>query len=172
MKKLIMLCLLSFFFLYGSAFGSFNFIDNGNGTVTDARTGLVWLKNANPCDYKNWYEAGTYCASLANGQAGLTDGSVAGDWRLPSIEELEGIGTDPPITYCIDDPSCTYMECPVTWTKPGTPFTGVQSYYYWSGTSYAYSTDYAWYVYMGNGNVFYISKSDYYVYVWPVRGGN
>jgi len=52
MKKLIMLCLLSFFFLYGSAFGAFNFIDNGNGTVTDARTGLVWLKNANPCGYK------------------------------------------------------------------------------------------------------------------------
>ena len=144
MKKLIMLCLLSFFFLHGSAFGSFNFIDNGNGTVTDARTGLVWLKNANPCGLKNWYDAGAYCSSLASGQAGLTDGSIAGQWRLPSKEELEGIGTDPPATWESGYP-------PVTWTMPGTPFTNVQSDYYWSGTSYPCNAYYAWVVNMHNG---------------------
>ena len=49
MKKVIMFCLLAIFFFHVPAFGAFNFIDNGNGTVTDMRTGLIWLKNANPC---------------------------------------------------------------------------------------------------------------------------
>ena len=148
------------------------FQDNGNGTVTDTRTTLIWLKNANPCGDKNWYEAVAYCSSLASGTAGLTDGSTAGQWRLPSIQELEGIGTDPPTTYCLDG-SCA--EPTVTWTMPGAPFTDVlSSYYYWSGTSSAYNTDYAWYVYMGGGFVTTSSKRysiDFY-YVWPVRGGN
>jgi len=146
------------------------FVDNNNGTVTDTRTGLIWLKNANPCGTKNWYDAGTYCANLASGQAGLTDGSTAGQWRLHTVEELEGIGTDPPTTYCLDA-SCN--QCPVTWTMPGAPFTGVQSYYYWSGTSYAINTDYAWFVSIDNGDVYYYySKSYYDFYVWPVRGDN
>ena len=47
-------------------------------------------------------------------------------------------------------------------------FSGVQSYYYWSGTSYAYVTVYAWAVSMDNGHVNTSSKTDY-SYVWPVR---
>ncbi len=162
MKKLIMLCLLSFFFLYGSAFGAFNFIDNGDGTVTDARTGLIWLKNANPWGIINWYDARTHCASLASGQAGLIDGSIAGQWRLPTKTELEGIGTDPPATWEQYYPF-------VTWTMPGAPFTGVQfSHGYWSGTSE--DDDYAWYVFINVGYVHY----DYYgkingIFAWPVR---
>jgi hypothetical protein len=163
MKKLIMFCLLSIFFLHGPAFSAFNFVDNGNGTVTDARTGLVWLKNANPCGYKNWYDAGTYCANLTSGQAGLTDGSVAGQWRLPSKEELEGIGTDPPAIWESGTPS-------VVWTMPGAPFTNVQSPYYWSGSHYVSSSniDCAWYVYMSNGNV-NGNLLAYSYCVWPVR---
>jgi hypothetical protein len=172
MKKLIMLCLLSFFFLYGSAFGAFNFIDNGNGTVTDARTGLVWLKNADPCDTKNWADARAYCNSLASGTAGLTDGSVAGQWRLPGLVELEGIGTDPPTTYCISYP-CNWPS--VTWTMPGAPFTGVQSHSYWSSTEYPTSIYHARLIHMFDGDVNYggykPDSSDRFggYYVWPVR---
>ena len=170
MKKLILFCLLSIFFLQEPAFSAFNFIDNGNGTVTDARTGLVWLKNANPCGQKNWYDAGTYCASLANGQAGLTDGSTAGQWRLPNKEELEGIGTDPPAIW--EGPGLPS----VTWTRPGAPFTNVQegpANYYWSGTTFPfppYYPDYAWNVRMGNGDVSDDSKGPNDLYdVWAVR---
>ena len=144
------------------------FNDNGDGTVTDTRTGLIWLKNANPCGNQNWYYAVDYCSTLANGKAGLTDGSTAGQWRLPSIQELEGIGTDPPTTYCLDG-SC--QQCPVTWTMPGAPFTNVLSDFYWSGTSYVSSNDFAWFVYMDGGVVYYDVKSDG-CYGWPVRGGN
>jgi len=148
------------------------FQDNGNGTVTDTRTGLIWLKIANPCGAKFREDAGTYCASLANGQAGLTDGSTAGQWRLPSVRELEGIGTDPPTTYCLDG-SC-YM-CPVHWTMPGAPFTIVQSsdFYFWSGPSAPPYTNSAWLVSMLDGNVYGSEQASYFGnYVWPVRGGN
>ena len=141
------------------------FTDNGDGTVTDARTGLIWLKNANPCpERKYWLEAVAWCSSLASGTAGLTDGSVAGNWRLPIKDELEGIGTDPPTTWRLGYPS-------VTWTMPGAPFTDVQSDLYWSSTEYADYPSGAWYVFMNNGIVSYTSKSIGY-YVWAVRGGN
>ena len=147
---------------------SCRFRDNNNGTVTDTRTGLVWLKNANPCDVKSWVGAGTYCANLASGTAGLTDGSTAGQWRLPTVQELEGIGTDPPTTYCLDG-RCSSPS--VTWTMPGSPFTNVQSDYYWSSTSYAHSTLGAWIVDMYYGYVNYGNKASSYLYVWPVRAG-
>jgi hypothetical protein len=56
------------------------------------------------------------------------------------------------------------------WTA-GDPFTGVQSYYYWSGTSFVYTTRYAWYVAMNGGYVLNADKASN-SYVWPVRGGN
>ena len=142
------------------------FIDNGNGTVTDTRTGLIWLKNANPRGYGDWNSAVAYCNSLSSGTAGLTDGSTVGQWRLPSKEELEGIGTDPPTTWFEGYP-------PVTWTKPGTPFTNVQHSYYWSSTTGGDYPGCAWIVYGYDGYVnFYDGKSGTFPnYVWPVRTG-
>jgi hypothetical protein len=53
------------------------FHDNGNGTVTDNLTGLMWTKNANlPGSTMTWYQAVDYCNSLTQG--GYTD------WRLPN----------------------------------------------------------------------------------------
>jgi hypothetical protein len=72
----------------GVALPAQRFTDNGNGTVTDNLTGLIWLKNAKPCGTKNWTDAIAYCNSLTNGMAGLTDGSAAGDWRLPNVKVL------------------------------------------------------------------------------------
>jgi hypothetical protein len=160
MKK-IMFCLLAIFLLHGSALGSFNFIDNGNGTVTDVRTGLVWLKSAHqPGYYQQWNAAHSYCASLASGMAGLTDGSTPGQWRMPTIEELKGLGTDPP-GHGI-------------WTMPGSPFTDVMSHYYWSGSlidSGEYAND-AWYLYMKDGGTNHAAQNYYAFDVWPVRGPN
>ena len=57
--------------------------DNGDGTITDINTGLMWQKTP---DFKNlmtWYEAVEYADDL----------ELAGhnDWRLPSIKELYSI---------------------------------------------------------------------------------
>jgi len=63
----------------------------GDGTVKDNLTGLFWLANANCFNSQNWPDASLSAAQLADGQCGLTDGSLPGDWRLPTIEEWQVI---------------------------------------------------------------------------------
>jgi hypothetical protein len=75
------------------------FTDNGDGTVTDAG-GLTWLKEANCTDEvvvdartvaggtASWEDAVAWSGGLADGACGLRDGSVRGDWRLPTHVEL------------------------------------------------------------------------------------
>jgi hypothetical protein len=49
---------------------------------------LTWLRTANcfPAD-KTYRAANQLAGALADGQCGLTDGSSAGDWRLPTKAE-------------------------------------------------------------------------------------
>ena len=140
----------------GVTWPSPRFTDNSDGTVTDNLTGLIWLKNANPAAQLNWVAALGYCDALSHGDvAGLTDGSSDGDWRLPNVRELQSL-----IDHGRYSPAL-----PV-----GHPFTGVQSDFYWSGTTYRHETDYACYVYVLNGTMAHHAKSNTN-YVWPVRGG-
>ena len=68
------------------------FTDNNNGTVTDNLTKLIWTKNANAFGTKKWDDALSAANSLASGTIpGLTDGSKAGDWRLPNVRELQSL---------------------------------------------------------------------------------
>ena len=131
------------------------FTDNGNGTVTDNKTGLVWLRDASAVGCMTWQDAMGACAALASGQHGLTDGSQAGDWRLPDIDELCSL-----IDRSQVDPAL----------PKGNPFSGVQSNYYWSSTSYVNFPSFAWYVFPGSGFVSVNGKTSTY-YVWPVRIG-
>jgi hypothetical protein len=73
--------------------GTSRFTDNENGTVTDNLTGLIWLKNATCFGAVNWDTALALSNTLeASAMAcGLTDGSKAGDWRLPNIRELSSL---------------------------------------------------------------------------------
>jgi len=61
---------------------------NGNGTVTDHLTGLIWLENASRFRGRTWSQALIDCNNLESGSNGLSDGSVSGDWRLPNRKEL------------------------------------------------------------------------------------
>ena len=63
---------------------SLRFMDNGDGTVTDEKTGLVWLKNATCFGGWNWAKSLTDCLTLNCGECGLTDGSLEGNWRMPN----------------------------------------------------------------------------------------
>ncbi len=67
------------------------FTDNEDGTVTDNLTGLIWLQNANRFGKKTWSDALNDCNSLADDGTNLTDGSVAGYWRLPNVRELQSL---------------------------------------------------------------------------------
>jgi len=128
-----------------------------DGTVKDNLTGLVWLKNANCFGMRVWATALTDCNSLNSDECGLSDGSAEGDWRLPNVKELQSL-----IDYGRSNPALPTDH----------PFTGVESSYYWSSTTYAGYTSDAWYMYVGSGDVDYYDKASYADYVWPVRSDN
>ena len=149
----------------GVAWPDPRFTDNENGTVTDNLTGLIWLKDANCAGTRKiWTEALDFCNGLCdgctncggvNGDCNLSDDSVAGDWRLPNVKELQSL-----IDYGTHNPAL----------PSGHPFTGVESYRYWSSTTNAYHPGDAWGVYLNYGHVNFDGKG-YHYYVWPVRGG-
>jgi len=72
----------------GACFNNTNrYVNCGNGTVTDTVTGLIWLRTGSCIGPNEWATASQLAATLAHGQCGLTDGSSAGDWRLPTMTE-------------------------------------------------------------------------------------
>ena len=148
----------------GVAWPNPRFTDNGDGTVTDNLTGLIWLKNANCFGIETWDNALSECNNLASESCGLMDGSVAGDWRLPNVKELQSL-----IHYGVYHPALPDTAGTGKWIEDD-PFSGVVSSYYWSSTTLASTTGNAWYVTMSNGYVGNPSKSNSF-YVWPVRGG-
>ncbi len=136
------------------------FTDNDDGTVTDNKTGLIWLKNANCFDYQEWSTAMDLAKRLKNGACGLHDGSGTGQWRLPSNNEWEEL---------ID------QEASNPALPAGHPFTGVQSSYYWSSTEHynnRFNGKYKkeWVLNLNLGVKVAIDKGRI-AYVWPVRGG-
>jgi hypothetical protein len=54
---------------------------------------------------------------------------------------------------------------------PGHPFSNVQSSFYWSATTAAGNTSFAWLVDFLNGGVSQGFKSNFIHFVWCVRGG-
>jgi hypothetical protein len=141
-----------------------SFTDNGDGTVADNLTGLIWMKNANCFGGKNWNAALTAYNALADGTCGLSDGSAAGDWRLPNIKELHSL-----VHYGVYAPALPNTAGTGKWAE-GDLFTGVQSDNYWSSTTLARYTYRAWVVNFNNGYVYHHDKNNTY-YVWCVRGG-
>jgi len=91
------------------------FRENGNGTVTDLSTGLMWLQNEK--SPLTWVDALGYCENLSFG--GFSD------WRVPNIKEYESLtrGTEGPSVMS------DYFK-----SSSGFPN--------WSSTSYLAVTDY------------------------------
>jgi len=69
----------------GNTYGINEFVDNGDGTVTDRATGLMWDK-AGSNTGMNWMEA------LALAEQKNTENYLGyADWRLPNAKELQSI---------------------------------------------------------------------------------
>ncbi len=146
--------------IFGTAYNTpawtgVRFTDNGDGTVTDNLTALVWLKNANCFGAKNWATALGDANVLASGACGLSDGSSAGAWRLPNGNEL----------HSLIDPTQSNPALPA-----GHPFTGVQLNLYWTSTTVDYQPAGVVVVGMTNGAPVGAIKTGF-LFVWPVRGG-
>ena len=147
-----------------------SYTNNGNGTVTDNNTGLMWQRCSvgqnndatcsGPATTFAWYRAsGTYDASFNSSSlsvcGNLTWGGYS-DWRLPGKKELMSI-----VDYAIPYPGQTISSA---------YFSNTVASGYWSSTTYANYPSYAWYVYFYNGHVGGNDK-DYSNYVRCVRGG-
>lgn len=150
----------------GAAWPSPRFVDYGNGTVMDYLTGLIWLKDANcaatlggitKTSTLTWANALTWTNALASGSCGLSDGSVAGSWRLPNVRELQSLL------------NASQANNAIWLVSQG--FSNIQTNYsYCTATSCANTPASAWFVDMSNGYTYFNSKT-MPLYVWPVRGG-
>ena len=125
------------------------FIDNGDGTVSDLSTGLMWAKDGNGAGCNNgnplkWEDAIDFAEAL----------EFAGydDWYLPEIKELETI-----VDYGRSNPAIDPTYFPAS-----------QSDRYWSSTTYVDDTSLAWFVNFYDGYVFTDYKG-YGSFVRPVR---
>jgi hypothetical protein len=116
---------------------STRYVDCGNGTVTDTVTGLIWLKRADCFPESNWKAALQAAADLKTGDCGLTDGSSAGEWRLPTRTEWEATIARAAAL------GCTFAKAPSLTNDAGTACygdgaqssrIGVASNGYWSST--------------------------------------
>jgi hypothetical protein len=132
------------------------FVDNGDGTITDKLTGLMWLKDANCFGTATWNGALMAVADLNAHPKSYTCGGYTAnysDWTLPNVNELESI---------------THAESATSTWLNGEGYLNVKSDPYWSSTSYAIGLSYGWVMVMGGGAARPYEKTKYY-YVWPVR---
>lgn len=134
------------------------FVDNGNGTISDRRMNLMWIKNGWRLDFfsaVDWYKAVEKCSQFKFG--GYSD------WRLPTLAEWKSI----------IDPLHEYPAL----VEPN-PFVNIIAHMpYWSQTEYTYKGRFsitgekvlqAYTVMLYYGSVNHLRKSGK-AFVLPVR---
>lgn len=138
------------------------FVDQGDGTVKDTTSGLLWMKHAGCHGTADFDEALRLAAVTKEGiGCGLTDGSKPGDWRLPTVAEWKKMmraSCKPAISD--DAGSGCYSD--------QSSFDGVEAEVYWSSEPNP-PTDIAWYAWLRNGTVAGNGRLKNQYYVWPVR---
>ncbi|MBT8372669.1 MAG: DUF1566 domain-containing protein [Deltaproteobacteria bacterium] len=136
------------------------FMDNQDGTVTDNLTGLIWLKNTKCFGTMNWEGARLAAKRLKDGDCGpdpalaLSDGSSAGDWRLPTMHELCLL-----IDYGRRNPAL----------PKGHMFSEFPPSYFWSATTLDHHPGLAWIVYFESATTCYEDVTNQAGHILPVR---
>jgi hypothetical protein len=138
----IIICVFLLVIFSGSDTYSGRFADNGNNTVTDARTNLMWQKTTSPA--MNYESAVAYCKNL--NLAGHTD------WRLPTKKELISL-----VDKNFSKPTIDTRVFPDT-----------VSFGYWTSTISAEDPDDIIFIYFATGEPGNGDKSDM-CYLWAVR---
>ena len=150
------------------------YTDNGDGTITDIRTGLMWekksLEGTTTTNLHHRDRMYTWADAFAEYVAGLNaGGGFAGytDWRLPNIKELQSIANyedaNPSVssafnTECVA--SCTVLTCSCT----------ASSAFYWSSSTSPGVPVNALGVHFSPFNVVHFEKGNP-AFVRAVRGG-
>ena len=96
------------------------FLDLGDGTVKDCRTGLIWIKDlTSPGGIKNWHEAVAHSRTVK--------GTYCGTFRLPTRDELETFSKHLSLSE-------------------NQPFANLRNGFYWTGEDY--DAHHAWILYL------------------------
>ncbi|XHS78210.1 DUF1566 domain-containing protein [Burkholderiaceae bacterium UC74_6] len=142
-------------------------IDNGNGTVTDTATGLVWLKKAD-CIRQDWAGALAAVNAMASGQCGLSDGSAAGSWRMPNRKEMQSLADRAQNNMAAHFGETFTSRMSGIPSQPAVFTNFIQLEYYWTSSTVAGDTSLAWTVYSCDWGVYDTPKSSV-GYVLAVR---
>ncbi len=160
------------------------FVDNGDGTVTDTQTGLMWEKKSDDDSIHD--KDNQYSWSLSDSSWGYWDGTVftdflaalnaeafagCSDWGLPTLDELQtlidretGFPAMDRDAFDTCTPGCTVTMCSCTSVEYGS------SAGYWSSKGLTTDLKDAWVVDFTEGKVDYALKHSK-GYVRAVRGG-
>ena len=123
--------------------------DNGDGTITDTKTGLIWkrcLEGQSGSDCASGSaEAFTWQQALQRAQTVNSSGGFAGfsDWRLPTIKELSSL-----VEHQCVDPAINL-----------TRFPNASNHWLWSSSAVAGISNYARLVSFSYGRTDWDSKS-------------
>jgi hypothetical protein len=144
------------------------YTDNGDGTITDNNTGLVWEKKSSDGGIHDKSATYSWASTFTLiGQLNTMNFAGHNDWRVPNVRELESI-----IDHDIDGPAVTGAfnnNCMTGCTVTTCSCTG--SGVSWSSTTYIPSPAEAWVLNFGAGEVFPSGKSNNH-FVRAVRGGS
>lgn len=169
MGKKILILLLMLLFVNGISYayemsevetGPDRFKDNGDGTVTDTITGLMWTKDAQlGGEIPAWEKARGYVGAM---NAGKNENYGHTDWRIPDLKEIEKF-TEGTEEYGPASPT-------------GDPFVNVKanqtSYFCWNKEARKYGTGMVWDVFKWSGRLRSRSGEIENTFIWPVRGGS
>jgi hypothetical protein len=156
---------------------SLAYVDNGDGTITDRATGLMWEKKSDDDglhdkdkEYR-WSGDGTQetiwdWLEDVNAEGG-TGFAGRNDWRIPNAKELQSLVSYGRVNPAVEPAfhtactgGCTVLTCSCTAASG-----------YWSSTTFAGDPSFAWVVGSPAGNVILDFKGFNFV-VRAVRGGS
>ena len=147
----------------GVAWPSPRLTDNGDGTITDNLTGLVFLANLSCLGRTTWYEA---VQRIQDFNAGLLTCSgytnTHTDWRIPNVNELFSIIDHGNFSPALPDA-----------TAPNFPFYPLYNAYgtYWTSTTRNYpNTGSVYTVGLDTGGVSSGNMEVWTNWIWAVRG--
>jgi hypothetical protein len=164
---------------YSNSFS--RYVDRGDGTILDSETGLIWDKKADHGQGLDWTNALLYVAGL-----NATNYKGHNDWRLPSIQRLDGITG----TFGLPELDTVGNADGVTTNNfifPRTRFSNSGlatqgAFFTWTSVTVVGDLASAWNVYIeSHGSIEYFEVSafgkddgvhdSYPMYIWPVRAG-
>ncbi|MEA1922678.1 MAG: DUF1566 domain-containing protein [Pseudomonadota bacterium] len=149
MKRFFMISLV--LWLFCPLWAGAGLVDNGDGTISDTKTGLMWQQDGTSSGVMGWEAALSSCESLV-----LPLNNPYTDWHLPNTQELQSL-----VDY-----SGRYATAIDVNLFPET-----EDYDYWTSTTYDDYHDYVWTIHFSDGRITFLEKSAN-AYVRAVRWQN